>query len=43
MADKPLFFLDHDGRWQLAYNRLQWIIQRRCRKARVRHFKGGRR
>ncbi len=29
MADKPLFHLDSDGRWQLAYDRQQWIIQRR--------------
>ncbi len=29
MADKPLFNLDTDGRWQLAYDRQQWIIQRR--------------
>ena len=29
MADKPLFKLDTDGRWRLAYDRQQWIIQRR--------------
>ncbi len=29
MADKPLFILDTDGRWRLAYDRQQWIIQRR--------------
>ena len=28
MADIPLFNLDADGRWRLAYN-LQWIVQRR--------------
>ena len=29
MADKPLFNLDAEGRWRLAYDRQQWIIQRR--------------
>ncbi len=29
MADKPLFDLDAEGRWRLAYDRQQWIIQRR--------------
>ncbi len=29
MADKPLFILDTESRWQLAYDRQQWIIQRR--------------
>ncbi len=29
MADKPLFNLDAEGRWRLAYDRNQWIIQRR--------------
>ncbi len=29
MADKPLFNLDTDGRWRLAYDRQHWIIQRR--------------
>ncbi len=29
MADKPLFTLDAEGRWRLAYDRQQWIIQRR--------------
>ena len=29
MADKPLFTLDTDGRWRLAYDRQQWAIQRR--------------
>ncbi len=30
MADKPLFALDAEARWRLAYDRQQWIIQ--CRK-----------
>ncbi len=34
MADKPLFNLDTDGRWRLAYDRQQWIIQRRVGAAR---------
>ncbi len=29
MADKSLFTLDTEGRWRLAYDRQQWIIQRR--------------
>ncbi len=29
MADKPLFNLDTEGRWRLAYDRQQWVIQRR--------------
>ena len=29
MADKPLFNLDAEGRWRLAYDRNQWVIQRR--------------
>ncbi len=28
MADKPLFNLDTDGRWRLAFDAQQWIIQR---------------
>ncbi len=32
MADKSLFNLDTDGRWRLAYDRQQWIIQRRVGK-----------
>ena len=34
MADKPLFNLDTEGRWRLAYDRQQWIIQRRVGAAR---------
>ena len=33
MADKPLFTLDAEARWRLAYDPLQWIIQRRGSKA----------
>ncbi len=29
MADKPLFNLDAEGRWRLAYDSNQWVIQRR--------------
>ncbi len=29
MADKPLFNLDAEGRWRLAFDAQQWIIQRR--------------
>ena len=34
MADKPLFKLDAEGRWRLAHDRQQWIIQRRVGAAR---------
>ncbi len=29
MTDKPLFSLDAEGRWRLAYDRQQWVVQRR--------------
>ncbi len=29
MADRPLFNLDTKGRWRLAYDAQQWVIQRR--------------
>ncbi len=29
MADKSLFNLDAEDRWRLAYDRNQWIVQRR--------------
>ncbi len=41
MADKPLFSLDAEGRWRLAYDRQQWVVQRRTKKARVSHTEGG--
>ncbi len=28
MADKLLFNLDAEGRWRLAYDKQQWVIQR---------------
>ncbi len=31
MADKPLFNLDTKGRWRLAYDSNQWVLQRRMR------------
>jgi hypothetical protein len=34
MADKPLFNLDAKGRWRLAYDRNQWVLQRRDRAPR---------
>ena len=40
MADKPLFILDPEGRWRLAYDSNQWIIQRRTQKPRVRRLEG---
>ncbi len=30
MADNPLFALDAEPRWRLAYDRQQWVIQRRA-------------
>ncbi len=41
MADRPLFNLDTEGRWRLAYDRQQWIIERRTKKARVGLTEGG--
>ncbi len=41
MTDKPLFNLDAEGRWRLAYDRQQWVIQHRIKKARVSHTEGG--
>ncbi len=34
MADNPLFTLDAEARWRLAYDAQQWIIQRRTGPAR---------
>ena len=36
MADRPLFNLDANGRWRRAYDKYQWIIQRRDHKPSVR-------
>ena len=41
MADKPLFNLDAEARWRLAYDSNQWIIQRRTKKPRVGRLEGG--
>ncbi len=41
MADKPLFNLDAEGRWRLAYDANQWVLQHRTKKARVSHTEGG--
>ncbi len=30
MTDKPLFNLDAKGRWRLAFDRQQWVVQRRA-------------
>ncbi len=40
MADNPLFNLDPEGRWRLAYDAQQWVIQRRAQKPRVRRLEG---
>ena len=40
MADKPLFNLDAEDRWRLAYDRQQWVVQRRAQKPRVRCLEG---
>ncbi len=34
MTDKPLFSLDAEARWRLAYDRQQWVVQRRRRAPR---------
>ncbi len=40
MADNRLFDLDAEGRWRLAYDSQQWVIQRRTQKPRVRRLEG---
>ena len=30
MADRSLFTLDAEGRWRLAYDSNQWVLQRRA-------------
>ncbi len=40
MTDKPLFSLDAEARWRLAYDRQQWVVQRRAQKPRVRRLEG---
>ncbi len=40
MADNPLFNLDAEGRWRLAYDRQQWVLQRRAQKPRVKRLEG---
>ncbi len=40
MTDKPLFNLDAEGRWRLAYDSQQWVVQRRAQKPRVRRLEG---
>ncbi len=34
MTDNPLFILDAEARWRLAYDRQQWVVQRRRRAPR---------
>ncbi len=40
MTDKPLFSLDADARWRLAYDANQWVLQQRRGKARAGHIEG---
>ncbi len=40
MADNPLFNLDAESRWRLAYDRQQWVLQRRAQKPRVKRLEG---
>jgi hypothetical protein len=40
MADTPLFELDAERRWRLAYDGEQWVLQRRTQKAHTRQIKG---
>ena len=42
MADNPLFNLDAEGRWRLAYDRNQWVIQRRDGSPRASEAPAGR-
>lgn len=40
MGDVPLFDLDSQGRWRIAYDKNQWVLQRRTQKAHTRQIKG---
>ncbi len=40
MTAKPLFNLDAEGRWRLANDSQQWVVQRRTQKPRVRRLEG---
>ncbi len=40
MADNPLFILDAEGRWRLAYDANQWVLQQRRGKASASHIEG---
>ena len=40
MTDKPLFSLDAEARWRLAYDANQWVLQQRRGKARASHIEG---
>ncbi len=40
MTDTPLFNLDAEARWRLAYDRQRWVVQRRAQKPRVRRLEG---
>ncbi len=40
MADVPLFDLTADGKFRLAYDSRQWVLQQRKRKPRARQFDG---
>jgi hypothetical protein len=42
MTDKPLFIMDTDARWRLAYDANQWVLQQRRGKARASHIEGRR-
>ncbi len=40
MTDTPLFNLDAEAHWRLAYDRQRWVVQRRAQKPRVRRLEG---
>ncbi len=40
MADKPLFNLDTDARWRLAYDANQWVLEQRRGMAGASHIEG---
>ncbi len=40
MTDKPLFNLDTEARWRLAYDSNQWVLQQRRGEARASHIEG---
>ena len=35
MTDRPLFMVDAEGRWRLAYDANQWVLQRKKGRTKI--------